>query len=62
VQASPNGQVIARLGVVVGKRVAALAVDRNYLKRLVRETFRHHQRELAGFDLLVRPRRTLSRA
>jgi ribonuclease P protein component len=61
VQAMANGQVVARLGVVVGKRVARLAVDRNYLKRLVRESFRHQQRELVGFDLLVRPRRTLSR-
>jgi ribonuclease P protein component len=61
VQATANGQMVARLGVVVGKRVAPLAVDRNYLKRLVREIFRRQQRELVGFDLLVRPRRTLSR-
>jgi ribonuclease P protein component len=37
-----------------------LAVDRSFLKRLVRETFRRHQQEVAGFDLLVRPRRELS--
>jgi len=36
-------------------------VDRSYLKRLVRETFRLTQREWMGFDLLVRPRRILSR-
>lgn len=45
---------------MVGKRVARRAVDRNFLKRLVRETFRRQQQDLAGFDLLVRPRRTLS--
>jgi ribonuclease P protein component len=60
VQAAPNGRLFARLGVVVGRRVARLAVDRSFLKRLVRETFRRHQEEVAGFDLLVRPRRKLS--
>lgn len=59
-QARANGQCFARLGVVVGKRVAPLAVERSFLKRLVRETFRRHRQEVAGFDLLVRPRRGLS--
>jgi ribonuclease P protein component len=54
--------VFARLGIVVGKRVAPRAVDRGYLKRLVRETFRREQHGLSGFDLLVRPRRILSRS
>jgi ribonuclease P protein component len=31
-------------------------VARNFLKRLIRETFRTRQRELAGYDLLVRIR------
>jgi ribonuclease P protein component len=57
-----NGRVFARLGIVVGKRVAPRAVDRGYLKRLVRETFRREQQGLSGFDLLVRPRRVLSRS
>jgi ribonuclease P protein component len=35
-------------------------VDRNFLKRLVRETFRRQRDKVAGFDLLVRPRRRLS--
>lgn len=60
VQASLNSEGFARLGVIVGKRVARRAVDRNLLKRLVRETFRRQQHELGGFDLLVRPRRVLS--
>jgi ribonuclease P protein component len=37
VQATANGEVFARLGIVVGKRVARRAVDRGYLKRLVRD-------------------------
>jgi len=61
VQATLNGKQFARLGIIVGKRVARRAVDRNLLKRLVRESFRQRQRELAGFDLLVRPRRALLR-
>jgi ribonuclease P protein component len=61
VQTSSNGGVFARLGIIVAKRVARRAVDRSLLKRLVRETFRRQQQELAGFDVLVRPRRTLSR-
>lgn len=60
VQAAANGRAFARLGVVVGRRVAPRAVDRNLLKRLIRETFRRRQEEFAGFDLLVRPRRRLS--
>jgi ribonuclease P protein component len=60
VQAALNGEGFARLGIVVGKRVARRAVDRSLLKRLVRETFRRQQHELGGFDLLVRPRRVLS--
>jgi len=59
VQVSLNGGDLARLGIVVSRRTARRAVDRNRLKRLVRETFRRQQRELSGFDVLVRPRRVL---
>jgi ribonuclease P protein component len=62
VQAAANRANLARLGIVVGKRVAPRAVDRNYLKRLVRETFRREQQQLRGFDVLVRPRRVVARA
>ena len=57
-----NGGVLARLGIVVSKRVARRAVDRTYVKRLIRETFRREQKKLAGFDVLVRPRSLLARA
>jgi ribonuclease P protein component len=57
-----NGGALARLGIVVTKRVAPRAVDRNFVKRLIRETFRREQKKLVGFDVLVRPRRLLSRA
>lgn len=47
----------ARLGLVVAKKHARHAVQRNRLKRLLRESFRHHQQELAGLDIvaLVKP-------
>lgn len=49
----PNQDPLARLGVIVGKKVAALAVDRNTIKRIVRESFRLHQTQLSGFNILV---------
>jgi ribonuclease P protein component len=62
VYALANDGTAARLGIVVSKRIARRAVDRSYLKRLIRETFRREQEKLIGFDVLVRPRRLLSRA
>lgn len=41
----------ARLGMVVGKRHARRAVDRNRIRRILREHFR--QASLAGFDVVV---------
>jgi len=43
----------ARLGLIISKRCAKSAVQRNRLKRLIRESFRHAQRELAGLDIVV---------
>ncbi len=43
----------ARLGLMVGKRVAAQAVTRNRIKRVIRESFRAKQSELKGLDIVV---------
>lgn len=43
----------ARLGLAIAKRVLPRAVDRNRLKRLIRESFRHHRALLGGYDLVV---------
>jgi ribonuclease P protein component len=49
----PNNQVNARLGVIVGKRIAKSAVARNKIKRVIRESFRQSQDSLAGLDIIV---------
>lgn len=58
----PNGLGHPRLGLVMGKKTAPRAVDRNYAKRQVREVFRRCQDDLGGLDIVVRLRRPLSRA
>lgn len=43
----------ARLGLAIAKKRARRAVDRNRLKRVVRESFRHQRASLHGFDVVV---------
>jgi ribonuclease P protein component len=51
--ARPNGNDVARLGLAIARKRVRLATDRNLLKRLARETFRRHQHELRGLDIVV---------
>ena len=51
--ARPNQRDYPRLGLIISKRCAKSAVQRNRLKRLIRESFRHSQRRLAGLDIIV---------
>ncbi len=44
-----------RLGILVTRRHAARAVERNRIKRFVREAFRMEQEALGPLDVLVRP-------
>jgi ribonuclease P protein component len=49
------GQVdTARLGVVVAKKLAKRAVQRNLLKRIGRDVFRHARASLPAYDLVLR--------
>ena len=50
----PNGLEYPRLGLVVAKKVLPRAVDRNRVKRVLREAFRLGQWELGGLDVVVR--------
>ena len=44
----------ARLGLIVIKKTGGkLAVDRNRIKRVIRESFRHQQHQLDGLDIVV---------
>jgi len=53
-QPRPEGQTEARLGLVVGKKQLKRAVDRNRVKRIVREQFRLRRANLPAVDLVVR--------
>lgn len=50
----PNTLNRPRLGLVVGKKVAKPAVQRNYMRRVLREFFRTRQYEINHLDLVVR--------
>lgn len=44
----------ARLGLVIGKKLLRRAVDRNRVKRCIRECFRLRRSDLPACDLIVR--------
>ncbi|CAM5289519.1 ribonuclease P protein component [Rhodanobacter lindaniclasticus] len=51
-----NGLGLARLGLAISKRVSKRAVERNRIKRLVRESFRRVRDQLPAIDLMVMAR------
>jgi ribonuclease P protein component len=51
-----NGLGHARLGLAISKRVSKRAVERNRIKRLLRESFRRVRHELPAVDLMVMAR------
>ena len=51
-----NGSSEPRLGFAISRQRVRLAVGRNRLRRLVRESFRHIRPELPGVDIVVMAR------
>ena len=49
----PNNQMQSRLGITVSKKTSKRAVDRNRIKRQVREFFRLNQNSWPGCDVIV---------
>jgi len=47
----------ARLGLAIAKKNVKLAVDRNRIKRLIRESFRHEKADLPSIDIIAMCRR-----
>ncbi len=48
-----SGYEDPRLGLVIAKKHVRLAVERNRLKRLLRESFRKHQQLLIEMDIVI---------
>ena len=48
-----NGKKPGRLGLAISKKNCHLAVQRNRLKRVIRESFRLHKEQLDGLDVVV---------
>jgi len=53
VLACRNAYDYPRLGLAITKKKLAKAVARNRIKRLIRDSFRHHLEELEGLDIVV---------
>lgn len=53
VLARSNGTELARIGIIVAKRYVKKAVMRHRIRRLIRESFRHHKNQLSGLDVVV---------
>jgi ribonuclease P protein component len=55
-RALPNAESSARLGLIVGKKIAPRSVDRNRVKRLIRIVHRQLAAELGDLDVVVQLR------
>jgi ribonuclease P protein component len=59
---APGAANRPRLGLAISRKQARRAVERNRLKRLIREAFRHRQLDLPSVDIVVMVRSTVCQA
>ena len=57
--ARDNGLDHPRIGLVIGKKAVRLAVERNRIKRIARDSFRLHQDLLGALDIVLVARKGL---
>ncbi|WP_047540395.1 ribonuclease P protein component [Methylotenera versatilis] len=57
----PNLLNRPRLGLIVAKKTAKLAVKRNYMRRVLRELFRLNQHNLPSIDLVIQAQKTFEK-
>jgi len=57
VLANPASEKNVRLGLAISKKMVARSVDRNRLKRLIRESFRLNRTKMRDLDLVVMARK-----
>lgn len=48
-----NNLELARVGIIVSKRVAKSAVKRNIIRRIIRESFRSYKNRLQRLDIII---------
>ena len=53
----PNQLGHPRMGLVVSKKIARLSVDRNYMRRVLRELFRKNKSNFKNIDFIIRPQK-----
>ena len=58
----PNALNRPRLGLIVAKKTAKLAVKRNYMRRVLRELFRLNQHGLPAIDLVIQAQKVFETA
>ncbi len=59
--ANRSNRTEARLGLVIAKKNVRYAVQRNRIKRIIRESFRLNQNRLSGVDSVVLARQGLDK-
>lgn len=58
----PSDNIGPRLGLIVAKKTAKLAVQRNYMRRVLRELFRLNQHQLPTVDLIIQVQKVFTRS